>query len=114
MSIIVITIILGITIGCEDTDSININNQQEISDINKEDTNENQIGEEVQSNSNTETNDDNIKVENNIDTKIEDDSSKHSEKLFKGYKLIEVDGGDLSGHREPNVVVDVGFGDREY
>ncbi|WP_342580454.1 DNA/RNA non-specific endonuclease [Ureibacillus sp. FSL W7-1570] len=33
---------------------------------------------------------------------------------FPGYKLIEVDGGDLSGHREPNVVVDIGFGDREY
>ncbi|NPE23306.1 hypothetical protein DWB64_15910 [Fusibacter sp. A1] len=31
-----------------------------------------------------------------------------------GYKLIEVDGGDLSGHREPNVVVDIGFGDRQY
>lgn len=34
--------------------------------------------------------------------------------LFSGYKLIEVDGGDLSGYREPNVVVDIGFGDREY
>lgn len=34
--------------------------------------------------------------------------------MFDGYKLIEVDGGDLSGHREPNVVVDIGFGDREY
>lgn len=33
---------------------------------------------------------------------------------FSGYKLLEVDGGDLSGHREPNVVVDIGFGDREY
>jgi len=34
--------------------------------------------------------------------------------LFAGYKLIEVDGGDLSGYREPNVVVDIGFGDRQY
>jgi len=34
--------------------------------------------------------------------------------LFSGYKLIEVDGGDLSGFREPNVVVDIGYGDREY
>lgn len=34
--------------------------------------------------------------------------------MFDGYKLIEVNGGDLSGHREPNVVVDIGFGDREY
>ncbi|QCR31900.1 DNA/RNA non-specific endonuclease [Lysinibacillus sp. SGAir0095] len=34
--------------------------------------------------------------------------------LFAGYKLMEVDGGDLSGYREPNVVVDIGYGDREY
>lgn len=33
---------------------------------------------------------------------------------FAGYQLIEVDGGDQSGQREPNVVVDIGFGDREY
>lgn len=29
-------------------------------------------------------------------------------------QLIEVDGGDLSGYRESNVMVDIGFGDREY
>src|SRR6056297_3603334 len=33
---------------------------------------------------------------------------------FEGYTLIEVEGGDQSGHRESNVVVDIGFGDREY
>jgi len=34
---------------------------------------------------------------------------------FNGkYKLIEVDGGDTSGDREPMVVVDIGYGDREY
>lgn len=38
----------------------------------------------------------------------------NTEDIFAGYKLIEVDGGNLSGHREPNVVVDIGFGDREY
>ena len=40
-------------------------------------------------------------------------STQSTDELFKGYKLIEVDGGDLSGHREPNVVVDIGFGDRK-
>ncbi|MEK3996195.1 DNA/RNA non-specific endonuclease [Psychrobacillus sp. FSL K6-2365] len=40
-------------------------------------------------------------------------STQPKEELFKGYKLIEVDGGDLSGHREPNVVVDIGFEDRK-
>lgn len=33
---------------------------------------------------------------------------------FEGYTLIEVDGGDLSGYRDANVVVDIGFGEREY
>ncbi len=41
-------------------------------------------------------------------------SSVITEDIFSGYKLIVVDGGNLSGHREPNVVVDIGFGDREY
>lgn len=31
-----------------------------------------------------------------------------------GYALIEVYGGELSGDRAANVVVDIGFGDREY
>jgi len=33
---------------------------------------------------------------------------------FSGYKEIKVDGGNLSGHREAKVVVDIGFGDRKY
>lgn len=33
---------------------------------------------------------------------------------FDGYKQIEVSPCDLSGGREPNVVVDIGYGDREY
>ncbi|WP_215145080.1 DNA/RNA non-specific endonuclease [Exiguobacterium qingdaonense] len=37
-----------------------------------------------------------------------------SEDLFEGYTRIDVDGGDQSGTREANVVVDIGFGDREY
>ncbi|GIN39377.1 DNA/RNA non-specific endonuclease [Heyndrickxia oleronia] len=45
---------------------------------------------------------------------VEETSTQSKDQLFKGYKRIEVDGGDLSGHREPNVVVDIGFGDREY
>lgn len=44
----------------------------------------------------------------------EETSTQPNNELSLGYKLIEVDGGDLSGHREPNVVVDIGYGDREY
>ncbi len=52
----------------------------------------------------------NKQVEN---TKIQE-TLNDSEDIFSGYRLIEVDGGDLSGNREANVVVDIGFGDREY
>lgn len=45
---------------------------------------------------------------------VEEATTKQKDELFPGYKLIEVDGGNLSGHREPNVVVDIGYGDRKY
>lgn len=32
----------------------------------------------------------------------------------KEYKIVEVDGGDLSGDRQPNAAVDIGYGSREY
>ena len=45
---------------------------------------------------------------------VEETPTQSNNELFSEYKLIEVDGGDLSGYREPNVVVDIGFGNREY
>lgn len=45
---------------------------------------------------------------------VEETPIEQSNDLFLGYKFLDVDGGDLSGHREPNVVVDIGFGDRHY
>ncbi|CAI3549181.1 DNA/RNA non-specific endonuclease [Clostridium neonatale] len=42
------------------------------------------------------------------------ETTSSNKDIFAGYTLIEVDGGNLSGHREPNAVVDIGFGDREY
>jgi hypothetical protein len=44
----------------------------------------------------------------------EETSTQSNNELFSEYKLIEVDGGDVSGYRESKVVVDIGFGDREY
>jgi len=45
---------------------------------------------------------------------VEETPTESNDERFAGYKLIEVDGGDKSGYRQPNVVVDIGFGDREY
>lgn len=66
-----------------------------------------------------ETNSNNSEKEESISTVVdepvvEETPTEQNNDLFSGYKLIEVDGGDLSGYREPNVVVDIGYGDREY
>ncbi|WP_075980749.1 DNA/RNA non-specific endonuclease [Bacillus massilinigeriensis] len=64
-----------------------------------------------------ETNKDNEKEETatTADEPVgEETPSQSKNEQFSGYKLIEVDGGDLSGYRESNVVVDIGYGDREY
>ncbi|MCD4715013.1 MAG: lamin tail domain-containing protein [Clostridiales bacterium] len=45
---------------------------------------------------------------------IDESFSANSGLINTSYKSIEVDGGDLSGHREANVVVDIGFGSRNY
>lgn len=52
--------------------------------------------------------------EETITTVVDEPATQSDHKQFSGYKLIEVDGGDLSGYREPNVVVDIGYGNREY
>ncbi|MET1015001.1 MAG: DNA/RNA non-specific endonuclease [Paenisporosarcina sp.] len=50
-----------------------------------------------------------------VDEKVvEETPTQPNNELFSGYKLIDVDGGDLSGYREPNVAVDIGYGNREY
>ena len=48
------------------------------------------------------------------ETVTEETSAQSNDDLFAGYKLIEVDGCDLSGNRQAKVVVDIGYGEREY
>ena len=45
---------------------------------------------------------------------VKETPAQSNNDIFSGYKLIEVDGGDSFGYREPKVVVDIGYGDREY
>ena len=100
--------------GCSDSTESNnsANNNIEIEN--------NTTNNKSESESNTHNDDSSSENDNsNSDTKTPSSTttatnSNNEENIFEGYKLIEVDGGDLSGHREPNVVVDIGFGDREY
>ncbi len=45
---------------------------------------------------------------------VTESKTKTPHDSFTGYKKITVDGGDLSGNRQANVVVDIGFGGRKY
>nr|WP_261384352.1 DNA/RNA non-specific endonuclease [Planococcus sp. CPCC 101016] len=49
-----------------------------------------------------------------VQQKAAEEEAQLKNDLFAGYELIEVDGGDISGYREANIVVDIGYGDREY
>ena len=53
---------------------------------------------------------DNIKPQSSSTVTI----PSNKEDMFKGYKKLTVDGGNLSGERQKNAVVDIGYGDREY
>lgn len=89
-------------VGCTNVEDVSITDEktdsQEVTTVNTDKTSEKEeantalVNEPVEEETPTETN----------------------KELFSGHKLIEVDGGDLSGYREPNVVVDIGYGDREY
>ena len=52
----------------------------------------------------------NIKAESSADVVI----PNKIEDMFKGYNKLDVPGGDLSGNRKPNSVVDIGYGNRQY
>ncbi|MDB1956009.1 DNA/RNA non-specific endonuclease [Clostridium tertium] len=87
----------------------NTRNQQKIAIENKNEATEDEEDTKIEENSK----DDEAKNSLNSD-ETKENSTDTKEDIFEGYRLIEVDGGNLSGYREPNVVVDIGFGDREY
>ena len=52
--------------------------------------------------------------ENQVDSQSTTEAVESKEYNGIRYKVIEVDGGDISGYREANVAVNIGYGDREY
>ncbi|SOC43669.1 DNA/RNA non-specific endonuclease [Ureibacillus acetophenoni] len=90
-------------VGCTDVEDVS--NTDVKTDSQEEVTTENTI--------------ENSETEETIPTTVEEPVEEEAQtqpntELFAGYKLIEVDGGDLSGYREANVVVNIGFGERDY
>ena len=106
----IIPIIAVLITGCSnsDTQSNQVENLNNSSTATTEESSISRNEDSLSENTNT----DDSEISQNIVT--ESNSNNTEDDIFEAYKLIEVDGGDLSGHREPNVVVDIGFGDREY
>lgn len=48
------------------------------------------------------------------DNSISSDKSSSNKDMFNGYKIVDVNYCSLSGSRQANVAVDIGYGDREY
>lgn len=106
IGILFAVLIFGMTMMPEDT-----KNQQNIAS-NKIEAKEEKKIEDTSMDESTEA--DKETASNLKDESKKETSAVITEDIFSGYKLIVVDGGNLSGHRESNVVVDIGFGDREY
>ena len=95
-----LTLLLAIIlmVGCTNTDDVTVPEDVSVT--------EEKTDSQVTTDDTTENSDD--------EPVVEEAPAQQNNEQFSGYKLIEVDGGDLSGYRQPNVVVDIGFGDREY
>lgn len=104
--IMLIAIVVSAIIMPTDVNTIN---QQEIASKNKD-----EVAKTEEDSKTAEEKEDSKAEDNSKDDETKENSTDTKEDIFEGYRLIEVDGGNLSGYREPNVVVDIGFGDREY
>lgn len=109
-AIAVTFLIFGMSMD-SNVNTINANDNQNASIENTEESKTDKEVDENEDSSNENINEENTEISNITTT---ESISNNTEDIFAGYKVIEVDGGNLSGHREPNVVVDIGFGDREY
>ena len=103
--ILLLTLIL--TVGCTEVEDTSVtDNETESQEESTVDTEENSQKEEPA----TTVIDDSVEEE----SVAEEDSTQSNDDLFAGDKLLEVDGCNLSGTRQAKVVVDIGYGDREY
>lgn len=111
MNYLILLLMIILMVGCTNTENLTITNvedtPQEVTTVDKEP--EGTLTEVIVETVGEET------TPSVVDEPVvEETPTQSNNELFSGYKRIEVDGCDLSGHREPNVVVDVGYGDREY
>ncbi|USK41586.1 DNA/RNA non-specific endonuclease (plasmid) [Cytobacillus firmus] len=92
-------------VGCTNTEDVSVIEEKTDSQLTTVHTTENSNQAETEKEETTTI----------VDEPVEKEApAQQNNELFPGYQLIEVDGGDLSGYRQSNIVVDIGFGDRKY
>ena len=108
--ILFLTLIL--MVGCTEVEDTSVtDNETESQEESTVDTEENSQKEETA----TTVTDDSVEEESVEEQSVTaENSAQSNDDLFAGYKLIEVNACNLSGTRQAKVVVDIGYGDREY
>ncbi|RBP85959.1 DNA/RNA non-specific endonuclease [Cytobacillus firmus] len=92
-------------VGCTNTEDVSVTEEKTDSQVTTVHTTENSNKAETEKEETTTI----------VDEPVEKEApAQQNNERFPGYKLIEIDGGDLSGYRQPNIVVDIGFEDRKY
>ena len=114
MNYLVLLLTLILMVGCTEVEEVPVtDNETETEEATTIDTEESSEKEEEEPA--TPVVDEPAVVETVVEEPVAEQTAIQStDDLFAGYTLIEVDGGNLSGYRQPNVVVDIGYGDREY
>jgi len=117
MKISYITIPLAVLLmaGCTDMETTSSPSDQTEQVVQQDDTTTQKTDAKKDSNQHPEKEADSSTAKQPKETNASKESKTTNAKdSFTGYKKITVDGGDLSGKRQANVVVDIGFGDRKY
>ncbi|MGL6104189.1 MAG: DNA/RNA non-specific endonuclease [Exiguobacterium acetylicum] len=115
ISYIAIPLAVLLMAGCTDTETTSPPPDQTEQVAQQEDTTTQKTDAKKDSNQHPEKEADTSTVTQSKETNPSTESKATSpHDSFAGYKKITVDGGDLSGNRQANVVVDIGFGGRKY
>lgn len=115
VSYIAIPLAVLLMAGCTDTETTSPPPDQTEQVAKQDDTTTQKTDAKKDSDQQSEKTDDTSTVTQPKDANRSAESKTTTTKdSFTGYKKILVDGGDLSGNRQANVVVDIGFGDRKY
>lgn len=111
MNVVILLLVILLMVGCASEEDTSVTEAETESQETTTDDSGQELEADVQE---EEASDTGSEEEEDTSADVEETSTDTNDDLFSGYERIEVDGGDLSGNREASVVVDIGFGDREY